>query len=507
MQLTPTLTSSRTDSRSSPRSGSIKSGTVGIEAGADAQWSPSPNLSVAVTANPDFSQVEADVAQLDVNNRFTLFFPEKRPFFLEGAEFYNTPFQAVFTRTIANPLFGARLSGKWGGTAAGAIVAGDRVNNLLLPANQGSSVASVDSSVVSTIARVRQDIGASSTLGLLYTGREGAGYHNRMLGVDAFIRPAPPVAVRFQAVRSHTDYADAFAAALGQPAGGFSGTGVLGQVNYESRTWRGEAFGRTVDPGFRADAGFEEQVDVREVNLYIQRQFWGGGGWLERLNLTAGHWTQWRTDGLRTEQVFWGNVLYQGPGLLRVFLDYQRRRDYFQGVVYPLDRYRAEVGIAPSGGVSLSLEGRTGDAIDFANARAGRQTRLAAAVRLRVGRHADLDLRHAYERLTSVGAPVVSANLAQVRAVYNMSARTFVRAILQYRFTDRNPAAYSTPVDDREQNLFSQLLFSYEANPQTLLFVGYSEGRDGLTATDGAVVPLTLASRTFFVKASYAWRP
>jgi hypothetical protein len=101
----------------------------------------------------------------------------------------------------------------------------------------------------------------------------------------------------------------------------------------------------------------------------------------------------------------------------------------------------------------------------------------------------------------------VSAHLPQLRAVYNLSTRAFVRVILQYQLTDRDPAAYLDPVEDRSQTLFSQLLFAYQASPQTLLYVGYSDGRDGITPLDGAEVPLRLTSRTFFVKASYAWRP
>lgn len=508
VQLTPTLTSARSDTRTMFPAGPIEPGRIEAQLGADLRWSPSPNVSVAATVNPDFSQVEADVAQLDVNNRFTLFFPEKRPFFLEGAEFYSTPLQAVFTRTISNPAFGAHLSGKLGGTALGAIIADDRVNNLLFPANQGSFMASLDSGVASTILRMRRDIGTSSTLGVLYTGREGRAYHNRVLGVDGLLQPLPPMTLRLQVLHSHTDYPNAFAVAQGQAAGGFAGKAARAQVNYESRTWRGQAFGRILDPGFRADAGFVEQVDVREVNAWGQRQFWGReAGWLERLNLTGGFWTQWRSDGLLTERVFWGNVLYQGPELLRVFVDFQRRREYFRGEVYTLHRYRAEAGIAPTGAVQLGLEGRMGDAIDLVNARRAWQTQLAAAGRFRIGAHLDMRLTHAFERLANNGRVIVTAHLPQARVVYNINERAFLRAIAQYRVTDRNPAAYADRVDDREERLFSQLLFAYEANPQTLFFLGYSDGREGVTDADGVAVPLTLRTRTFFVKLSYALRP
>jgi hypothetical protein len=79
-----------------------------------------------------------------------------------------------------------------------------------------------------------------------------------------------------QVLRSHTDYPDSVARAQTLTLGGFAGQAALAQVNYNTRTWRGQALGRLLDPGFRADAGFVEEVDVRELNIWGQRQFWGG---------------------------------------------------------------------------------------------------------------------------------------------------------------------------------------------------------------------------------------
>ncbi|MGE0554782.1 MAG: DUF5916 domain-containing protein [Gemmatimonadales bacterium] len=507
VQLTPTLTAARTDSRLIASAG-VAAGPAEVAAGADAQWSPSPGLSVAATVNPDFSQVEADVAQLDVNNRFALSYPEKRPFFVEGAELYNTLFRAVFTRTIVDPTFGSRLSGKLGRAAFGAIVAHDRVNRLLRPGNQGSSVSLTDASVVSTIARLRHDVGTASAVGALYAGREGAGYHNRVAGVDGFLQPIRSLTVSWQVLHSASAYPDSVAAGGDRQGAELGGDAGWLQLQYDSRTWRGQAFGRAVSPGFRADAGLVDQVDVREVNVWGQRQFWGQrGGWMERLNLTAGQWTKWRGDGGLTERVFWGNLLYLGPGLTRVFLDYQRRRELYRERYYSLDRYRAELSVRPIAGLGLSLEGRSGDAIDLANGRAATQTQLGGSLQLRLGRHADLEAAHAYQRLSRGGVRIVAAHLPQLKAVYNLSARAYARVIAQYQVTHRNPAAYLAPVVERETGLLSSLLLAYQVDPQTLLFVGYSEGRSGSIEPDGARLPFGLATRTFFVKASYARRP
>ena len=90
-------------------------------------------MSLGVALNPDFSQVEADAVQLDVNNRFALTYPEKRPFFLEGAELFETPMGSVFTRTVADPRAGVKLTGRVGRTSLGVLAARDDVTNVLIP--------------------------------------------------------------------------------------------------------------------------------------------------------------------------------------------------------------------------------------------------------------------------------------------------------------------------------------------------------------------------------------
>lgn len=85
--------------------------------GADVKWNPTASGTIDATINPDFSQIEADVPQITTNQRFALFFPEKRPFFLEGADLLNSPIQVVYTRTITDPFWGLRATGKFGKTS------------------------------------------------------------------------------------------------------------------------------------------------------------------------------------------------------------------------------------------------------------------------------------------------------------------------------------------------------------------------------------------------------
>ncbi|HEX6199437.1 MAG TPA: DUF5916 domain-containing protein, partial [Thermoanaerobaculia bacterium] len=220
LELDPTLTASRADRREGFPDGPLRSGDEEAEAGLTASWGITPSLTLGAAVNPDFSQVEADAAQLDVNERFALFFPERRPFFLEGTDYFATPFPVVFTRTIADPSFGARLTGKEGPHAFGALVAEDRINNLIFPGYEGSSQASLDEDVRTAVLRYRRDVGATSTLGVLYTGRDGgSGYGNQVAGLDGTVRPTDSDVIRFQALGSRTEYPRALAAEGGQPAG------------------------------------------------------------------------------------------------------------------------------------------------------------------------------------------------------------------------------------------------------------------------------------------------
>src|SRR5712671_7063741 len=125
------------------------------ELGINVRWGVTQNLSATGTVNPDFSQVEADVGQVTVNQRFALFFPEKRPFFLEGLEQFDTPNALIYTRRIAAPVGGAKLTGKVGGTGVAYIGAVDD-NNLSTTGNHP----------IVNLLRLRRDLGTSSTIGL-----------------------------------------------------------------------------------------------------------------------------------------------------------------------------------------------------------------------------------------------------------------------------------------------------------------------------------------------------
>src|SRR5438094_7989665 len=121
----PDITASETARPRGELGAPIVNAPVKPHAGLDVKYTPNADNAIDLTAKPDFSQVESDTAQIAANERFALFFPEKRPFFLEGVNLLATPIQAVYTRTITAPRWGGRATGKEGGITYTALAAED----------------------------------------------------------------------------------------------------------------------------------------------------------------------------------------------------------------------------------------------------------------------------------------------------------------------------------------------------------------------------------------------
>jgi hypothetical protein len=507
LEFDPTLTSSRNDDRDELATAPLDHGGLSVAPGLSARWGITPNLSLNAAARPDFSQVEADVAQLDVNNRFVLFFPEKRPFFLEGADFFNTPFNVIYTRTVTDPAWGVKLTGKEGKNALGVAFGRDRKTSLIFPSNQESDDTTLnDLSNDVGVLRYRRDIGTSSTVGVMATSRAGEGYHNRLYGADAVLRLTNVDTLRLQALRSSTRYPDSVLDdpdLLSQPAGTLGDQALLLRYTHWSRDWFWQAAYEDLGKDFRADTGFIPRVDTRRAEGTFERVLQGAGkSWFDFMFFGPTVSRIEDHEGLLTDQEVDLHLFFAGgPGQSQMFARVAARTEYFDGTTYDLSYGSLNFGFRPTGDLELEMRTYLGDAIDYDNSRAGRILRVGPEATLAFGRGLHLSLDHTLERLDVLGGQrLYTANLTQVRLVQQFSLRTFARAIVQYEHISRDPALYLDPVDRVERNVLAQLLFSYKVNPQTLVFVGYSENRTTVDYTD-----LTLSDRTVFFKIGYAW--
>jgi hypothetical protein len=514
IELNPTFTAGRTDTMPMGDfpGGELSRGKIDDQYGLTAKWGITPNLILNATANPDFSQVEADVAQLEINRRFAVYYPEKRPFFLEGGDFFLTPIQAVFTRTVIDPIWGTKLTGKTGRTAVGFFAAQDQITNLMFPTNQGSYSLTepLVQDATGGVFRLRQDIGKMSTLGVLYTGRMGRDYGNHVAGADGFFRLDRKNSITFQVLHSETEYPLAILPDYGQPEGRFGGNAVNLQFQHFSRSWLLGLTYSDLSPGFRADYGFVPRVDTRSGEAMVFRQLWGKPkSWFNYIRLGVAGEVVYDHGGTLTDRGLTLGFLYQGDLESQMNVHGVFNRTFYNGQYFDLAYGVLAFRIRPFSGSEIGFQGLAGRSVDFANSRQASALSVGPNASFHLFRHLNLVASHTFERLFLHGDTIYTANLSQVKLVWNFTVRAFVRAVVQYGDQKQNPAMYGFPVDSRTQTVFTQLLFSYKLNPRTVLFLGYSDnalggvfdswlgpGRVGMTRTD----------RTFFLKLGYAWQ-
>lgn len=146
------------------------------------------NLTGELSFNPDFSQVESDAAQIDVNSSSAIFYPEKRPFFLDGANIFNSYINVVYTRMLNNPLYAAKLIGKIDDVDVGYLMGYDQSTTYIIPSKYGSSLVSTDLKSFGNALRLKKNISGESFVGLIATDRETGDAYNRVSGFRRFYK-------------------------------------------------------------------------------------------------------------------------------------------------------------------------------------------------------------------------------------------------------------------------------------------------------------------------------
>lgn len=501
LEIVPTLTASRTDRRPELPDGPWDVGDGEFEGGLTARWGMTPNLTLSGTLNPDFSQVEADARQLDVNRPFALFFDEKRPFFMEAADFFATPLNIVYTRTLRDPAWGLKVTGKEGPHTIAASVVDDDVTNLIFPGSQSSDATSLDQSSRATVLRYRRDIRNQYTLGVLAADRRGTDYANTVVGIDGDLRFSDRDRVTVQVLGSRTRYPDEVATTFDQPSTTLSD--LAGDVLYthDTRTWSTWAQYRDIGRDFRADLGFMPQVDYRHGEVGGQ-YLWTGepDGWYSTLLLIAkvAHEEDHEGGLLRREYAIRFN--YEGPLQSHAYVRPSRVREGFAGEIFDLEEWGFHLCMKPNGHSQVWFNATTGDAVDYANVRRGERTLLEPGATYRFGRHFQLTASYTSEVFDVDEGRLYRAAIGQIDTAWQFNARTFVRAIVQNVRYDFTSELYGDRRDPEQEHLFSQLLFSYKVNPQTVLFLGYSD--NSIANQD---FELTRADRTVFAKVGYAF--
>ncbi len=481
--------------------------------GLDAKLVVNDRWVLDATLNPDFSQVESDEPQITVNRRFEVFFPERRPFFIENAGYFRTPLNLLFSRRIADPELGLRLTGKSGRYAVGALLIDDEA--------PGQRVTPDDpltgEKALFGALRVTRDVGSQSSIGAVYVGRDLGDGFNRVAGVDGRFKISDNWVISAQAVTSSTRFEDG--TELDDPAFVLSASRSGRKLN---------TFGRYLDVGrdFRTDAGFVPRTDLREIYQFLSYTFRPEGRRLISWGFEFEVRRNWDHDGLRLDQETEGSVEWWFTGSTGVELNYgfgdeRLRPGDVPGLLvdrdFDFENWALEYQTAFSDRFDIDGDLRWGKTVNFSPAPGAPPTsadyleseidfNLRPFTRLKIDNTSQLT-----ELETPSGARIFRQNLLRSRWNYQFTRRASLRLILQYISTDAE--ASLTSIGSRE-TWNGDLLFTYRINPWRALFVGTNsnyqdlafEERDGGRALVRTGSSLINDARQVFVKYSHLIR-
>ncbi len=468
--------------------GGSRIGKNDFVAGVDIKFRPRPDLVFDATINPDFSQVELDTPQLASNAQFALFFPEKRPFFLEGADILSSPLSAIYTRSINDPAWGARLTQRNDTSDFTFLTARDDGKGLiLLPGPLSTGFASQESKSQATIGRFRTHNGTWSIGGLVTdrtyesTSGQPAAY-NRVAGLDFVWRPEGETRVRGQVLGSSTND-PRNPRDPGTPDSDFA---ALLDYNYRDANWVLSGGMVQVGRGFRADNGFFGQAGYTNIFQEFQRKF---------TNVGAFHEVSPYFNFARNVDED-GRVLYLQtiPGILLVTalntsIGIEWRPNTlvrFSNAGEPLKRDQVFAFIDSAPGTWLSavhLETAIGDRADVAAnvMRRGYYIGASATVRLsdRFEIEPRIDESVMGSKILAAGREIALRERAvQVTSVYHFTARDHLRLIGQYSSVKRDPLQYISPVTANDKTETLSLVYGHLRSLGTSVYAGASTSRN-----------------------------
>jgi hypothetical protein len=501
--------------RRDPNNPFFESRSLKPDVGLDSKFILHDSFVLDATVNPDFSQVESDQPQITVNQRFEVFFPEKRPFFLENSNYFVTPIPLVFTRRIGHPEFGLRLTGKSGPWAVGVLASDDRApGEALRPSDPHSG-----NRASFAIARVSRALFSQSTVGAIFTDREFGGGYNRVGGADANIKINQNWRVQGAAITSST---------LNPERSYSAGPGYKLVAERRGRNFNLQSIYADYSPGFLTETGFVNRTDIRREDVNASYYVRPEGKFLISWGPTLQQFNIWDHRGTALDYfVFPGFRVDMARATFINFHPYAydnvylRPQDYsgLRGVTrYPQPFWGIEGGTSWFkqfdfswffvSGAGVNYNPVSGVAPAIGHEDQGNATlTFHASGRLRIDNTYLIEhLRERDSRLTAVTNHIVRSKWN-----WQFTRELSARVIFQYASVLSDPVISSL---SPTKNFNADFLITYLVHPGTAVYVGYNSNLQNL---DRQLIPtptglLTTRNRfindgrQFFVKVSYLFR-
>jgi uncharacterized protein DUF5916 len=465
--------------------------------------------------NPDFSQVESDEPQVTVNQRFEVFFPERRPFFLDNAGYFVTPVRLFFSRRIVDPSLGSRLTGKVGNWSLGALFADDRA--------PGKTVAAGDPHFEKHspvgVFRLQREFRRGSrthTLGALATFQEFGSAYNRVASMDTRLQVLRNWIFTGQAVTSNTRTVD--------------GEELAGPAYYADWEHAGRHFVwrttyRDFSPNFRADLGFIRRVDIRHTYQDIGYLWRPEGHAIQSIGPVVSWYSYHDRTGRTTDWNLSPELRITAVRGTSFAYEYESSYEYYGGIGFRQNAHESEFRTAWFRWLSVSGDLSIGDGINYRPAEGlspftGKAKQMGVTFTLRPGARLRLDETYIYSGLrtggrsdlTGVadGTTVFTNHLVRSKVNYQFTRRLSLRFIFDYNSVLPNTRLVDL---EKEKRVGLDALFTYMLNPGTALYAGYTDLYENYRLNpllnpelERIPNPTLNTGRQFFVKLSYLFR-
>jgi hypothetical protein len=495
LEILPSFTWGRGNSRVSPQEWG-ESDTFN-DLGVGFKYGITSSITADITVNPDFSQVESDAFQVEVNRRYPIFYSEKRPFFMEGTDvfnFFTIPYgyiqTAVHTRQILDPLWGVKLTGTVGKTALGLLAAGDE-----WPGLEWDSGANpyAGKKAYFTIARGKQSLGQDNYMGTIYSGREFGGGYNRVGGLDLGLR-------FFKNHKIQASYMQSYS----QDPAGESKTNSPSYhflYSYNSKPLGIMAAYEHIGRDFQMDSGFVRRTGLDEGWLWIGPSFYPNPeklSWLKRIDphLTFSYLHDLLTS--MDDSFFRAAVDFSFTRQGSLGVQLVSEKESWKGETFDLSSFNIEGEVQLTKWIQMGGGFTLGKQIYYQAEHPYKGDYLGAGYGFTIQPNAKfsvtLSLHHSH--LKKEKEEIYNVNILYSRTTYQFNKYLFVRAIIQY--------------DSYKKNLLTDILASFTFIPGTVIHLGYGGLYEKQDWQNDQWIPgegqLRSMKRSFFFKASYLWR-
>lgn len=476
------------------------------------KYAVTSDMVVEATYNPDFSQIESDASQVDVNSTFALSYPEKRPFFQEGVDLFRTDFSAIYTRSINSPDFAAKATASFGRTGLSLISAHDRQSLGILPFEEHSSYVPLGRAFDNLFA-VRRTFGTSNHIRAIVTDqRIERGGSGTIASFDGALRLTKSIDLRAQFIATHTEEPNDTNLTSGLTGELFDkgrhtatfdgekfwGTGFLSALLYNSQNTGAslQAYQRT--PTYRAANGFQPRNADRRAIASFNHQFRPSGAILSRIQTYADAGRIWNWVGSRKNDWVSAQV---GANFrfaqLSLWTSYQASRERFRGVDFSGLWYVSEqLNLRPNAILQLGGNVSYGNQVAYDNLSVGKQTSLSAWAEVRPVNRLLIEPIYDYTQSRDIHTDQLyfSGYIARARVSFQFSREFSVRLVGEY-----NQFSKKWGVDP---------LVTYRLNPFSTFYAGATYDYDRFTVSDRDIPRATtrLSARQYFLKIQYLFQ-